>query len=67
MERYRSNLKQLRMDAGVTQDELADANGVSRKTIILLESDEGSNPQIGTAKRLMAYLDVPFEKLYPGE
>lgn len=65
MERYRSNLKRLRVDAGLTQDELADATGVSRKTIILIESDQGSNPQIGTAKRLMAYFDIAFEDLYP--
>lgn len=37
--------------AGLTQDELADATGVSRTTIILIKLEKGSNPQIGTAKR----------------
>ncbi|SDB45143.1 putative transcriptional regulator [Pseudobutyrivibrio sp. YE44] len=64
MEHYHSNLREIREKAGISQQQLANAIGVSRKTIIAMESECGSDPRISTVKRLLAYLEVGFEDLY---
>ena len=51
MEKFKSTLRELRIEAGLTQDELADAIGVGRRTIITIENEEGANPSVGTVKR----------------
>ena len=61
MEHIRSELKTIRESAGLSQDELADAIGVNRKTIISIESDNGADPKLSTIRRIMAYLKIPFE------
>ena len=60
MEHYKSNLREIRERIGISQDQLASATGISRRTIISMESDEGADPRLSTVKRLMTYL----EKLY---
>ena len=65
MEHIRSELKAIRESAGLSQDELADAIGVNRKTIISIESDNGADPKLSTIRRIMAYLKISFEDLYP--
>lgn len=65
LEKYKSNLKELRLDAGLTLDELAEATGLGKRTIITIENDAGANPSVGTVKRLLAYFEISFEKLYP--
>ena len=65
MEHIRSELKAIRESAGLSQDELADAIGVNRKTIISIESDNGADPKLSTIRRIMAYLKSSFEDLYP--
>lgn len=65
MEHIRSELKTIRESAGLSQDELADAIGVNRKTIISIESDNGADPKLSTIRRIMAYLKISFEDLYP--
>ena len=42
MEKFKSTLRELRIEAGLTQDELADAIGVGRRTIITIENEEES-------------------------
>ena len=65
MEKYRSNLKEIRLATGLTLEALAEKTGVGKRTIITIENEEGANPSIGTVKRLMSYLGVSFEELYP--
>lgn len=65
LEKYKSNLKDLRLDAGLTIEELADVTGLGKRTIIAIENDAGANPSIETVKHLLAYFQIPFEELYP--
>lgn len=65
LEKYKSNLKRIRLAAGLTLEELADRTGVGKRTIITIENEEGANPSVGTVKRLMKYFGVPFEEIYP--
>lgn len=65
LERYYSNLKNIRLERGLTIEELAKETGVAPRTIMVIESEEGSNPQIATVKRIMKYFDISFEELYP--
>ncbi len=65
MERYKSQLKEFREAAGLTQQELADETGVGLRTIATMEAAEGSNPSVGTLKRLLAYFEISFEELFP--
>lgn len=67
MEHIRSDLKQIRESAGLSQDELAEAIGVNRKTIIALESEAGADPKVSTVRRILAYLKISFEELFPEE
>ncbi len=41
MEHYKSNPREIRERIGISQDQLASATGISRRTIISMESDEG--------------------------
>ena len=43
MEHYKSNLREIRERIGISQDQLASATGISRRTIISMESDEGDS------------------------
>lgn len=65
LEHIKSELKNIRESAGFSQDELADAIGVNRKTIISIESDNGADSKLSTIRRIMAYLKISFEDLYP--
>lgn len=65
MEHIKSELKNIRESAGLSQDQLANAIGVNRKTIISIESEGGADPKVSTVKRIMAYLEISFEDLYP--
>ncbi len=63
MERYRSELKRIRKEAGLTVSELAVGSGVGERTIVSIENKEGSNPSVGTVLRLLSYLQISFEDL----
>ena len=67
LERYKSRLKEIRQEAGLTVSELAIATGVGERTIVSIETAKGGNPSIGTVMRLMKYLKINFEDLYPAE
>lgn len=64
MEHYKSNLRDIREAAGLSQEQLASEVGLNKKTIIAMESSEGADPKVSTVKRLLAYLQVDFEDLY---
>lgn len=65
LEHVKSMLKDFRESAGLSQDELAEAIGVNRKTIIALESEAGADPKVSTVRRILAYLKISFEDLFP--
>lgn len=56
-------LEQLRRERGVRQEELADAVGVSRQTIISLEKGR-YNPSIVLAFRLSCYFGCRIEDIF---
>ena len=65
MEKHKSRLKEIRQEAGLTIDEVADGSGIGKRTVISIENEAGANPSVGTVKRLLAYFEIPFEELYP--
>lgn len=54
-------LKELREEARLTQQELADKSGVSRVTIIAIESETKTDVKVGTLKKLARALGIPME------
>ena len=50
LEKFKSNLKELRLAAGLTLDELADETGIDKRTIITIENEADANPSVGTVK-----------------
>ncbi|MDQ7803017.1 helix-turn-helix domain-containing protein [Amycolatopsis sp. A133] len=54
-------LRELRRQAGMTQDELAGRAGIAVRTIRRLERDGGSNPRLGTVKLLADALGIAPE------
>ena len=65
LEHVKSSLRFIRESAGLSQDELAEAIAVNRKTIIAIESESGADPKISTVRRILSYLKISFEELYP--
>ena len=65
MEKYISSLKEIRRAAGLTIEDVAEGSGLAKRTIISIENEEGANPSLGTLKRLLKYLNISFEELYP--
>lgn len=59
----RNKVRELRMRNGMTQEEVADRAGVSRQTIISVESGR-YNPSIALAYRLSRLLSVSIEELF---
>lgn len=58
-----SNLKQIRKEAHLTQEELAKCVGVRRETISQLESGKG-NPSLLTVLKVAKVLKVPVDELF---
>jgi len=56
-------LKQLRVDKGLTQEELAKRSHVKRSYIAVLEAGHKTNPSIAIVKKLAKALDVPVGRL----
>lgn len=57
------NLKKIRKDAHLTQEELAKCVGVRRETISQLESGKG-NPSLLTVLKVAKVLKVPVDDLF---
>ncbi|KAA2262708.1 helix-turn-helix domain-containing protein [Solihabitans fulvus] len=60
--RFGTRLRQLRLEAGLTQEGMADRSGVSVRTIRGLETGQRAEPRMATVRRLADTLD-----LKPGE
>ncbi|NLV21608.1 MAG: helix-turn-helix transcriptional regulator [Syntrophomonadaceae bacterium] len=58
-----NRLKELREQAGMTQEDLAARAGVSRQTIISLEKGK-YNPSINLAYKLSRLFDLTIEELF---
>ena len=58
-----NRVKELRIEKGMTQEDLAERAGVSRQTIISIESGR-YNPSILLAYKLSHLLSLSIEKLF---
>jgi putative transcriptional regulator len=62
----RNTVRELRAHRSMTQQELADAIGVTRQTVIAIELDKYS-PSLETAFRIARVFDVPLEQVFQYE
>lgn len=63
MKLFECNLKVLRAERNMTQEELASVVGVVRQTIAYIEKGEYM-PSLGLAHKLASYFDQPIEKIF---
>lgn len=59
----KNRLEELRKQQGVRQEDLAQALGVSRQTVISLEKGK-YNPSLSLAFRLARYFGMPIEAIF---
>ncbi len=59
----KNEIKRLRKEAGLRQEDLAAKVGVSRQTIIAIENDK-YDPTLELAMRLARLLQTPVEELF---
>ena len=59
----KNRIKERRKAIGYRQQDLAEALGVSRQTIVAIENDK-YNPTFELAMRLARYLGIPGEELF---
>jgi putative transcriptional regulator len=64
--RIRNTVRELRADAGMTQQQLADKIGLTRQTVIAIEGDKYS-PSLETAFRIALVFGVPLEQVFQYE
>ena len=58
-----NNIRSLRKAAGLTQEDLAQALGVTRQTINVIENAK-YDPTLGLAMRLARVLNTPVEDIF---
>lgn len=58
-----NNIRQLRKAAGLRQEDLAQALGVTRQTINAIENNK-YDPTLGLAMRLARLLSTPVEEIF---
>ena len=59
----KNRLEMLRKEKGIRQEDLAQALGVSRQTVISLEKGK-YNPSLSLAFRLARYFGMPIEDIF---
>ncbi|RCX08162.1 putative transcriptional regulator [Anaerobacterium chartisolvens] len=59
----RNNIKQLRKQAGLRQEDMATQLGVSRQTIIAIENDK-YNPTLELAMKIAILLNLKVEDIF---
>ncbi len=62
----RNNIRRLRFDRNMTQEELALRTGVSRQTIMSIERGQ-TNPSVLLAYKIAAAFDVPITEVFDME
>jgi putative transcriptional regulator len=63
MPAIRNQIRELRAQREITQQELADQVGVTRQTVIAIEQDKYS-PSLETAFKVAIVLGVPLEQCF---
>lgn len=58
-----NSIKKMRLDKDITQEQLAEAVGVSRQTIVAIEKGNYT-PSLLLAIQLASFFKVPIEKLF---
>lgn len=61
------NIKRIRKDAGIGQQELAERCGISKSQISRMESGEQTNPQIQTIVAIATALGASLDEIVYGE
>lgn len=59
----KNNIKALRKELGLRQEDVADKLGVTRQTIIAIENDK-YNPTLELAMKLARLLNTPVERIF---
>lgn len=59
----KNRLEELRKERGIRQEDLAQALGVSRQTVISLEKGK-YNPSLALAFKLARYFAMPIEEIF---
>ncbi|WP_296628014.1 helix-turn-helix transcriptional regulator [uncultured Negativibacillus sp.] len=59
----KNNIKQLRKQAGLRQEDMAQKLGVTRQTIIAIENDK-YNPTLELAMKIARLLGRPVEEIF---
>ena len=59
----KNKLKELRREHGLTQEELAQALGVTRQTIIAIENKK-YDPSLRLALRISQFFNTPVEDIF---
>lgn len=59
----KNNIKKIRKELGIRQEDLANLVGSTRQTIIAIENDK-YNPSLELAMRLAHVLNTPVEDLF---
>lgn len=60
--RFNTLLREYRLRAGLTQEELAERSGVSARTIGRLEADEGRGPRVASVRNLVKALPLTSQE-----
>ena len=63
VDHVKNRLEELRKQRGIRQEDLAQALGVSRQTVISLEKGK-YNPSLALAFRLARYFALPIEAIF---
>lgn len=59
-----NRLKEIREEKRMTQEELSSKSGVSRQTIISLETNQNYNVTIGTLTKLADALEITVDQFF---
>lgn len=59
----KSNIRRLRKEKGLRQEDLAQILGVTRQTIIAIENDK-YNPTLELAMKIAQFLETPVERIF---
>lgn len=59
----KNNIRKLRKERGLRQEDLAQILGVTRQTIIAIENDK-YNPTLELAMKIARFLETPVEDIF---
>lgn len=59
----KNNIRKLRRERGLRQEDLAQILGVTRQTIIAIENDK-YNPTLELAMKIALFLETPVEDIF---